>query len=96
MEQSLVLLENNATVWKDSLVVKSTGYSCRGPGFDSQHPQDGSQLSLTYHFQGDLCSDTHANKILTHNIKQNNAINDNSSFPKSLLSGSALGFARSP
>jgi hypothetical protein len=28
-------------------VVRSTGCSCRGPRFNSQHPHGGSQLSLT-------------------------------------------------
>ena len=33
--------------WRDDLVVKSTECSSRGPRFVSQHPQGGSQLSVT-------------------------------------------------
>lgn len=32
-------------VWSDGLAAKSTGYSCRGPGFSSQHPE---QLAIFY------------------------------------------------
>jgi hypothetical protein len=33
--------------WKDGTAVKSPGCSCRGPGFDSQHPQGCLQPSVT-------------------------------------------------
>ena len=33
--------------WRDGSVVKSTGCSCRGPGFASQHPHGGSELPVT-------------------------------------------------
>lgn len=33
--------------WRADPVFRSTGYSCRGPGFHSQHPPGGSQRSLT-------------------------------------------------
>ena len=32
--------------WRDGSVVKSTGYSCRGPGFDSQQPHGSSQFPI--------------------------------------------------
>ena len=32
---------------RDGAEVKSPGCSSRGPGFDSQHPHGGSQLSMT-------------------------------------------------
>lgn len=32
---------------RNGSVVKSTGCSCRGLGFDSQHPHDGLQPSVT-------------------------------------------------
>jgi hypothetical protein len=36
---------NGARVWRDGSAIKSTGCSCRGPEFSSQHPyDDGSQL----------------------------------------------------
>ena len=92
--ESLVLLENKATVWKNGLVVKSTGCSCRDPGFDSHHLHDGSQPVLTYHFQGNLFSDIYAGETLTHNVKQNNATTSNSSCPKSLLSGMLWGLPK--
>jgi hypothetical protein len=40
--------------WRDGSVVKSTPYSSRGLGFNSQHPHGGSQLSVTP-VPGDLC-----------------------------------------
>lgn len=36
----------DSRAWRDGLVVQSTGGSGRGPGFDSQHPYGGSQLSV--------------------------------------------------
>ena len=33
--------------WRDGSVVKSTGYSSRGPRFNSQHPLGSSQQSVT-------------------------------------------------
>jgi hypothetical protein len=33
--------------WRDGSVVKSTGCSSRGPGFNSHLPHGGSQLSIT-------------------------------------------------
>lgn len=33
--------------WRVDPVLRSTWYSCRGPGFHSQHPRGGSQLSVT-------------------------------------------------
>jgi hypothetical protein len=33
--------------WRDGSVVESTSCSCRGPEFNSQHPQDSSCLSVT-------------------------------------------------
>lgn len=33
--------------WKAGSAVKSTNFSSRGEGFDSQHPYGGSQISLT-------------------------------------------------
>jgi hypothetical protein len=33
--------------WKDASVVKSTGCSCRGPRYNSQHPHGHSQLPVT-------------------------------------------------
>jgi hypothetical protein len=32
---------------RDRSAVKNTGCYCRGPGFDSQHPHSGSQVSIT-------------------------------------------------
>lgn len=32
--------------WRDGLVVKRTGWSARGPGFDSKHPHGSSQWSV--------------------------------------------------
>lgn len=33
--------------WREGSAVKSTGHSCRRPGYNSQHPQGGSQSSVT-------------------------------------------------
>ena len=33
--------------WTNGSVVKSTGYSVKGPGFNPQHPHVGSQPSVT-------------------------------------------------
>ena len=33
--------------WRDSSAVKNTDCSFRGPGFNSQHPHDSSQPSIT-------------------------------------------------
>jgi hypothetical protein len=44
-------IKNKNRVGEDALDLQSTGCSSRGPGFDSQHPHSGSQLSIT-HFQG--------------------------------------------
>jgi hypothetical protein len=32
--------------WRDGSLVKGTGYSSKGPRFNSQHPQGSSQLSI--------------------------------------------------
>lgn len=61
--------------WRDSSVIKSTSFSFRGPSFNSQHPQAGSQLppvpdnstssiGLCGHWAFKCCIDTHAAKTL--------------------------------
>jgi hypothetical protein len=33
--------------WRDGLVIKSTGSSSEGPGFNPQHPHDSSHMTVT-------------------------------------------------
>ena len=40
-------LSQKEQTWEDGSVVKNIGCSSRGPGFSSQHPHGGSQLSIT-------------------------------------------------
>ena len=39
-------IKNFLKDWRVGSAVKSTGCSCRGPRFDSQHPHGGSQSSV--------------------------------------------------
>ena len=41
------LLNRSKGTWRDGLAVKSTYYSCRGPGLRSQHAHRGQRASLT-------------------------------------------------
>jgi hypothetical protein len=38
---------NDMRGWRNDSVFRSVGFSSKGPGFDSQHPHDSSQLCLT-------------------------------------------------
>lgn len=45
----LLFLRNNRKGCRDGLAGKSTGYPCRGRGFNSQHPIGSSQLFVNSH-----------------------------------------------
>lgn len=56
----MLCLKNNPLVAGDDSLVKITGYSCRGPMFDSQLPHISTQASVTLvtvdpTFSSDLC-----------------------------------------
>ncbi|CAH6942478.1 Sorcs1 [Phodopus roborovskii] len=65
--------------WRDGSAVKNIGCSCRGPGFNSQHQQGGSQASVTPvprdptpssdlqgHQEHTWCTDMHPGKTPIH------------------------------
>ena len=54
--------------WRDGSVVKSTGYSSRGPEFKSQHPHGSSRLSVTpvWDIRSVRSADIHADKTSPH------------------------------
>jgi hypothetical protein len=56
--------KTNSRGWRSGSEVKSTGYSSKGPGFNSQHPHDSSHLSVTPASHRHTCrQDTNAHKI---------------------------------
>ena len=50
--------------WRDGSKVKSTGYSSKGPEFNSQQPHGGSQPSIMGSYALFWCASTHASRVL--------------------------------
>jgi hypothetical protein len=54
LTQSVDLIFKISLLGPGGSVVKSTGCTCRGPGFNSQHPHDSLHLSVTSVLGDDL------------------------------------------
>lgn len=67
--------ELNLEAWRDGSAVMNTGCSSRGPGFNPQHPHDGSQPPVTP-AAGDLTPSSslqgyHTHRMYRHTCRQN-------------------------